>query len=108
VRKQRIALEHHVDRALVGRHLGHVLAAEQDAARSRLLEPGQHAQQGRFATARTAQQGKNLALGDRQRDLIDGQRLVKALDHFFGHQKTFFALLQRHTQAPGLDLDSQT
>ena len=40
MREQGVGLEHHVDRPLVRRHVGHVVAADKDAARVRLLEPG--------------------------------------------------------------------
>ena len=86
VGKQRIRLEHHVDRAVVGRHGRHVLTTEQDAPRRGLLKAREHAQQGRLATTRTAQQRKDLALADRQRDLIDRHRVIKTLDQFFGNQ----------------------
>ena len=40
MRKQRVALEHHVDGAPVRRHAGHIDPVEQDAAGARALEPG--------------------------------------------------------------------
>jgi len=43
--KQRVRLEHHVDRPLVGRQPDQVLAAQQNAARARLVKSAQHAQQ---------------------------------------------------------------
>jgi hypothetical protein len=52
VREQRVALEHHVDRLVVGRDVGQVLAVEQDLPRGGRLEARQHAQQGRLAAAR--------------------------------------------------------
>ncbi|MDT4856598.1 hypothetical protein FQZ97_909930 [compost metagenome] len=88
VREQRIALEHHVHRPVVGRHVRHVLPAEQDAPGGRLFEAGQHAQQGGLATARTAQQGKDLALADGERHLVHGHRFVEALDQFFRDEIT--------------------
>ena len=45
VREQRVGLEHHVDRALVGRHAGEVFAVEQDPPLGRVFKSGQHAQQ---------------------------------------------------------------
>jgi hypothetical protein len=88
VRKQRVGLEHHVHRAVVGRHGRHVLPAEQDAPRRGFLEAREHAQQGGLATARAAQQGKDLALADGQRHLVHRHRLVKPFDQFLGHQET--------------------
>ena len=49
VRKQRVALEHHVDRPAVRRHIGYVPAIKQDTTLARLLEAGEHAQQCRLA-----------------------------------------------------------
>ena len=49
VREQCVGLEHHVDRPLVGRHVGDVHAVEQDAPGGGALEAGEHAQQGRLA-----------------------------------------------------------
>ncbi|MDT4858054.1 hypothetical protein FQZ97_925030 [compost metagenome] len=48
VREQRIGLEHHVDRPLIGRQVGNVLTVEVDPPLGRPLETGQHAQQGGF------------------------------------------------------------
>mgnify|MGYP002653587789 CR=1 FL=1 len=51
--------------APAGRELRHVVAAEQDAARSRLLEPGQHAQQGHLeAAARIGGPGQVASAAD--------------------------------------------
>jgi len=43
MRKQRVILEHHVDRALMRQRLRDVLAAEQDAPLIRRLEAREHA-----------------------------------------------------------------
>ena len=62
MRKQRVALEHHVDRPPVRRHAGQILAVEQDAARVRRLEAGEHAQQRGLAAAGRPEQREELAL----------------------------------------------
>ncbi len=79
VREQGIRLEHHVDRPLVRRHVGDVLAIEEDAPFGGSLEARQHAQQGRLARAGTAQQREDLALMNAQRDVIDRHRFVELL-----------------------------
>jgi hypothetical protein len=71
VRKQRVALEHHVDRALMRQDLCDVLAIEQDAALIRRLEAREHAQQGGLAAAARAEQCEKLAGDDIQRHAVD-------------------------------------
>ena len=80
VRKERVALEHHVHRPLVRRQRRQVAAGELDGSRSRLLEAGEHAQQRRLAAARGAEKGEHLALGDVDRDVVDGALAVEVLD----------------------------
>ena len=58
VRKQRVALKHHIGGALICRHRRHVGAVDGDGARLRKLETRQHAQQGGLATTRSAQQAE--------------------------------------------------
>lgn len=77
VREQCIRLEHHVDRPLVGRHVGDVDAIEEDSPFGRALEAGQHAQQGRFARTGATQQGKDLAFADFQRHIVYGDGFVE-------------------------------
>jgi hypothetical protein len=79
VRKQRIGLEHHVDRSCVGRYPGHVRTVDEDASRARLLESREHAQQSTFAAAGTAEQTEELALVDIQRYPVDGIGRVEYL-----------------------------
>jgi hypothetical protein len=61
VLEQRVVLEHEPDRALLHRQEGGVVAAEQDAAAVRRVEPGDDAQQRRLARARGAEQAEQLA-----------------------------------------------
>jgi hypothetical protein len=79
MREQRIGLEHHVDRPVVGRHLGHVLAVDLDGARGRLLEAGEHAQQRRLAGARAAEQAEQLRLVDVERHVVHSRDVAKFL-----------------------------
>ena len=61
VREQRIALEHGVDLALVGRNIVQALAVKEYIAGIRLLEAADDTQRGRFAAAGRAQQRDELA-----------------------------------------------
>jgi hypothetical protein len=81
VREQRVALEHHVHRPLVGRQRRQVLAVHPDLAAGGLLEAREHAQQRGLAAARGAEQGEDLALPDVQADLVDGDEAVELLAH---------------------------
>ena len=60
MREQRVFLEHRVDRALVGRQVGDVLAIKKDIARFWGDEPGDHAQGRGLAAARRAEEGHEL------------------------------------------------
>ncbi|MGY3368949.1 hypothetical protein ACVWZL_006074 [Bradyrhizobium sp. GM2.4] len=84
VRKQRVVLEHHVDRPLMRQRLRDVLAAEQNAPLIRRFETGEHAQKRGLAAAAGPEQRKELAGLDVERDAIDGperpERLGDALD----------------------------
>ena len=71
VREQRVALEHRVHRALVRLLVGDVLAADQDAAGRRLLEPGHQAQRRGLAAAGRAEQGEERPGRDHQVQVFD-------------------------------------
>ena len=79
VREQRVGLEDRVDVAPVGRVIGHLGAAEEDAAARGLLEASDHPQRRRLAAARRAQQGVELTALDRQGEVVDRERLAEAL-----------------------------
>src|SRR5690606_40373163 len=55
VRKERVRLEHHVHRSIVGRDAFHRDAVDEAAACRGLLEAGQHPEQRRLAAARAAE-----------------------------------------------------
>ena len=78
VRKDGIALEHHVHRPLVWRDTGHILPVDQDMALGRQFEAGDHAQQRRLAAARRAEQHEELACHDVEADVIDRGHLAEA------------------------------
>ena len=77
MREQCIGLEHHVDRALIGRHISDVDTVEENTTLCWALEACQHAQQGRFARSRSAEHGENFALVDFQGHVVHGNRLVE-------------------------------
>ena len=79
VGEEGVVLEDHVDRALVGRIVGHVDRAQLDAAAGRLLEAADHAQGRGLAAARRAEEGEELAGHDLQRDGVDGDDVVESL-----------------------------
>ena len=71
VREQRVVLEHHRHVALARRPGRDVLAADAQRALGRRLQPGDRTQQRRLAAAGRAEQGEELAVGDRQVDAVD-------------------------------------
>ena len=72
VRVKRVALEHHRDAALGGRDVVDHLARDLDGAFRRILQPGDHPQQGGLAAARGAEDREHLARGEVERDSVDG------------------------------------
>ena len=70
----------------------HVLAAEQDAARRRQLEPGDHAQRRRLAAARRPEQAEELAVANGEGRVLHGDEiaegLLQVLDADLGHRLT--------------------
>ena len=79
VGKQGIILEDHVDRALVGRHPNHRLAADDDVAGRRLFKPCDQAERGRLAAARRSQKAEKRATFDGKRYVIDRHDVSKML-----------------------------
>src|ERR1700731_3796977 len=72
MRKQGVTLEHHVDRAPVGRHGRQVPPVEQDAAFIRRLEAREQAQQRGLAATGWSEQCKELARKDVERKRLYG------------------------------------
>ena len=64
--------------------------ADQDPPVGHVLEPGEHAQRGRLAAARRADEHEELAVGDVDVEVVDGRGVVEALGHVLvrdrGHQ----------------------
>ncbi len=88
VRKESVALEHHVHRPPVGRNARQVLAAEEDSAMARHLESGQDAQQRGLAATRWSEQREELALVDVERQSVDRREFAEAFgDALEPHQR---------------------
>ena len=79
MRKQRVVLEHHVDRPLVRQHRRDVAATEQDAALVGRLEAGKHSQQRGLAAAARAQQRKELTRPDVEREPVHRAETAECL-----------------------------
>ena len=79
VREQRVALKDGVGRALVRRQAGDVVAVDQDLARVRLLEAGDHPQRRRLAAAARAEQGEELPFRDVEVDGVDRSEIPEPL-----------------------------
>ena len=56
----------------------HVLPVDENSSRGRRLEARQHAQQGRLATARAAEQTEDFALENAERDVVDRDEITKS------------------------------
>ena len=79
VRVERVALEDHGDVAVLGVDVVDDPLADGDGAAGDLLEPGHHAQGGRLAAARRAEEHQELAVGDVQRQVVDRGGVTEAL-----------------------------
>ena len=69
VRKERVLLEDHVDRAAVRRDGGDVLSLQEDATLVGHLEAGDHPERRRLPAAARAEQREELAVADRDVDV---------------------------------------
>ena len=89
VRIQREELEHETDVALRCAFERHVLAVEQDFARRRQFQPGDHAQRGRLAATGRPQQHEEISVGDGERGRAHGgeiaEALLQILQSYLGH-----------------------
>ena len=79
MRKQGVVLEHHVYRALVGRHAVHGLAVDEHCAFAGLFEAADHAEARGLTAARRAEQGNESALWHAEVDGGYGLHLAVAL-----------------------------
>ena len=76
VRVERVALKDHRDVALLRRQIGDVPAADEQAAARRGLQPGDHPQHRALAAAGRPDQDDELAVGDRQVEILHGHVTV--------------------------------
>ena len=79
MRKQRIMLKHHVDRAAIGRQIVDPHPVQQHIARGWHLKPRQHPQGGGLAAPRRAEKRQKLAPADRQADIAGRHNLTEQL-----------------------------
>src|SRR5688572_9134697 len=73
---QRVVLEDHCDVALARREVGYVGAADPDLPGRYLFEPCDHPQERRLAAARRPDENDELAVADREADVVDGLEAV--------------------------------
>ena len=76
VRVQRVVLEHHRNVALFRRQLVDDAVADEDLTVRDVFEPGDHAQRGRLAATRRADEHEKLAVRDLQRQVMHGVKAV--------------------------------
>jgi hypothetical protein len=94
MRVERIGLKHHGDVALLGRDPIDHPRADADFARRDLLQPGDHAQQCRFAASGGADQYGERSVRDLDGNPVQDARLPKRLYDVFNRQR-------RHSNVPG-------
>ena len=88
MRVERVALEHHRDVAIFGRHVVHHAVANRNRTGTDLFQAGDHAQGGGLTAARRADQHHELFVGDVQVEAVDD------LEAVFVH---FYYVLEDHT-----------
>jgi hypothetical protein len=79
VRVERVVLEHHGDVAVLRRHVVHDVATDRDLAAGDFLQPRDHAQRGRLAAARRADQHDEFLVGHFQVDNMHDRMAVIGL-----------------------------
>ncbi len=79
MRKQRVVLEHGVDRALERRQVRNLLAVQLYVAAGGMFEARDQAQQCRFAAARRAEQGEEFVFANVDRNLVERKECIGAL-----------------------------
>ena len=79
VRKQRVALKHHVDRPPVGRDAGEVLSGERHMARVRRFEARKQTQQRGLPAAGGPEQREEFSFVNIERKAIHGGEIAEAL-----------------------------
>ena len=80
MREQSVVLEHHADVAPIGRRASDHRAADEDVARRRLLEAGDHHERRGLAGAGGPEEGDELAGLDVEAQIVDRAIIVEGLD----------------------------
>src|SRR5689334_24779196 len=80
MRVERVALEDHREVAPLRSEVGNVAVADEDLAAVGRLQAGQHAQRSRFTRAARADQHAQLAVGDLERQPVDGRPVAGGVD----------------------------
>ena len=81
VRVERVALEHHGNVTILGRHIVDHTIANHDIAFADLLQPGEQAQTGGLATTRRADEHKKLFVFNLDVQIVDRDHVAEALVH---------------------------
>ena len=71
IRKERVVLKDDVEAALFHRHMREILAVEENAPGRRIREAEHEIEERRFAAARRPENGDDLALVDRERNVFE-------------------------------------
>src|SRR5262249_61476621 len=95
VRIEGVALEDHGDPALARREMVDDPAADQDLARRRSFEAGDHPEERGLPGTRGPQEDQELSLFRRQADVVDGSEFP-----FFEDLRQISSLNNRHTSLP--------
>src|SRR6185503_21349593 len=77
----RVMLEDEADPPLLRGETRRVLAEDEDVALVGLLEAGDHAEERRLAASARAEQGRQRAASNGNRDVVEGGELTEALGH---------------------------
>ena len=91
MREESITLEHCIDRTLMRRHISNVSTVDKDFTRICRSETRNHTQKRRLATARRSEQGKELALLDRNVDIVENAFFAEALADILDFNYVFAA-----------------
>jgi hypothetical protein len=102
MRKQRIGLEHHVDRPLVGRHAGHVLPVDQMRARGRLSKPASMRSSVDLPQPEPPSSAEELALVDVERQVVDRCEVTELLGDIAKRARTAWRPDRRYFSASGI------
>ncbi len=99
MREERIGLEHHIDRAPMRRHVGHIAAGDDNAAAVRRLKSGEQPQQARLAAARGTEQREKLAGAYRKRKVVNRADSAKTFRQAFDPNDRIGCLVCRRHRA---------